>query len=636
LNLTVNNSGGNRTRIYTYVNNSLTELTDPSRHFVNYNYASELAKTDWIFTKGHYDFIGNSVANLGDVNGDGYDDFGVAGLKADPPGTENGQVFIFYGGPSFDNIPDVTLFGTTNLGQFGSSISGAGDVNGDGYDDVIVTDYPHSGALSNVYIYYGGNPMDNVVDVTLQSFAKTGYESACSKAGDVNRDGFDDVIVGEAFNSSGGANRGRALIYFGGSPMNNIPDIILSGEAAGDLFGCSVSDAGDVNRDGYSDVIVGAEGNSSQRGKAYIFYGGASMNNVADVIMSGSTAGDRFGYSVSEAGDYNGDGFSDVIVGSPFNDVVSENAGKAEIFYGGSPMNSIADVTFWGEGINDRCGMKVACAGNVNNDIYSDVIVSSPLSKIDGRPNSGRVRIFYGGSVNPPLVLTGNPYSNFGVAACSAGDVNNDGSDDILVGGLGNMEGNGGAYLYYSNAYPGHIQMTLNTLIQGFYAHVTNAMIPDTVRVYLMSATVPFQVKDSAIGVLNSNGQVSLNFVNANAGMYYVVVKHRNSIETWSANAVGFVRGGHTTVTLFNAQNAVFGSNQIQVDNSPVRFAMLSGDVNKDGLIDLSDISIIHNDASNFISGYVRSDVTGDNNVDLTDMMMTYNNANNFVAVVKP
>ena len=144
-----------------------------------------------------------------------------------------------------------------------------------------------------------------------------------STAGDVNGDGYSDIIVGARSNDAGGTDAGRAYIYFGGTSIDNIADVIMTGEAAGDQFGISVSTAGDVNGDGYSDVIVGARSNDaggSNAGRSYIYFGGTSMDNTADVIMTGEAAFDNFGISVSTAGDVNGDGYSDVIVGAYFND----------------------------------------------------------------------------------------------------------------------------------------------------------------------------------------------------------------------------------------------------------------------------------------------------------------------------
>ena len=128
------------------------------------------------------------------------------------------------------------------------------------------------------------------------------------------------MIVGALGSDAGGADVGAAYIFFGGTAMDSIADVILTGEAADDWFGFSVSSAGDVNGDGFSDVIVGAfqnDAGGTDAGRAYIYFGGTAMDSIADVILDGEAAGDRFGESVSSAGDVNGDGFSDVIVGAP-------------------------------------------------------------------------------------------------------------------------------------------------------------------------------------------------------------------------------------------------------------------------------------------------------------------------------
>jgi len=129
------------------------------------------------------------------------------------------------------------------------------------------------------------------------------YGRSVSSAGDVNGDGFDDVIICAPKNNAGGISSGRAYIFFGGTVINNSVDVILTGGAVNNYFGRSVSGAGDVNSDGYDDVIVGADGYSSFTGRAYIYYGGVSMNSVADVILTGEFAGHNFGSSVSGADD---------------------------------------------------------------------------------------------------------------------------------------------------------------------------------------------------------------------------------------------------------------------------------------------------------------------------------------------
>ena len=193
-----------------------------------------------------------------------------------------GRAYIYYGGASMNNVADVILTGAFTNNEFGKSVSGAGDVNNDGFSDVIVGAYAASVYTGKAYIYYGGSLMNNVSDVIMtgeNSNDNFGY--SVSGAGDVNGDGYHDVICGAyGFNGTG-----RTYIYFGGASMNNVADVSMFGGGLSDFFGASVSNAGDVNDDGYSDVIVGAYGYSSSTGRAYIYYGGASMDGAADVML---------------------------------------------------------------------------------------------------------------------------------------------------------------------------------------------------------------------------------------------------------------------------------------------------------------------------------------------------------------
>jgi hypothetical protein len=264
---------------------------------------------------------------------------------------ENGNNII----PQDKTFPDDPS-GTDDLGYYlaitgeatnnflGISVSSAGDVNGDGFRDVIVGAYGYSSNKGRAYIFLGGSSMDNVADVTMTGeLSSNRFGISVSSAGDVNNDGYSDVIVGA---DQYGANDGRAYIFLGSAVMDNTADVIMTGENPGDFFGLSVSSAGDVNNDGYSDVIVGAYAYNSSRGRAYIYLGGVSMNNAYDVAMNGVVGATKFGVSVCSAGDVNGDGYSDVIVGAKdFN----SSTGMAQIFFGGSPMNQFADLTMNGE-----------------------------------------------------------------------------------------------------------------------------------------------------------------------------------------------------------------------------------------------------------------------------------------------
>jgi len=396
------------------------------------------------------DHFGFSVSDAGDVNNDGYNDVIVGARGNDEGGNEAGRAYIYYSGASMDSTADVILTGAAAYDWFGHSVSSAGDVNSDGYDDVVV------GALGNdeggseagrAYIYYGGASMDSTADVTLTGAAAGDYFGySVSGAKDVNKDGYDDVIVSAYFNDAGGTEAGRAYIYFGAASMDSTADVLLTGAAAFDNFGESVSCAGDVNKDGYDDVIVGAVGNDaggSEAGRAYIYYGGASMDSTADVIFTGAAADDRFGGSVSGAGDVNKDGYDDVAVGAHFNDAGGSNAGRVYIHYGGASMDSAADVIFTGVAESNAFGT-VSGAGDVNNDGFDDVIVGA-VGNDAGGTDSGQAYIYLGAASMDSaadVTLTGAAANDwFGSPVSGAGDVDNDGCDEIIVSASGDDAG---------------------------------------------------------------------------------------------------------------------------------------------------------------------------------------------------
>ncbi len=226
---------------------------------------------------------------------------------------------------------------------FGYSVSSAGDVNKDGYDDIIVgAPYYDDGSDTDagaVYIFYGGPTMDSSYDVKMvgeNAYDDFGY--SVSSAGDVNHDGYDDVVVG-APDYADGSNTypGAAYIFYGGPSMDASYDVKMVGENTDDEFGYSVSSAGDVNHDGYDDVVVGApdyaDGSNTYPGAAYIFYGSPSMDASYDVKMVGENSNDEFGSSVSVAGDLNNDGYNDVIVGArDYDDGSNTDAGAIYIY----------------------------------------------------------------------------------------------------------------------------------------------------------------------------------------------------------------------------------------------------------------------------------------------------------------
>ncbi|MBX7043271.1 MAG: proprotein convertase P-domain-containing protein [Ignavibacteria bacterium] len=173
----------------------------------------------------------------------------------------------------------------------------------------------------------------------------------------------------------------------------------------------------------------------------------------------------------------------------------------------------------------------------------------------------------------------------------------------------------------------------VKALIQGFYDAGSNKMKRDTARMYFRIPLPPHPIVDSSIAVLDSNGNASFTFNKVNNG--YRVFKHRNSIETWSATPVPFT-GDTSSYNFTTSASQAFGSNQIQVDTSPIVFAIYGGDVDQDGSVDATDVSLVDNDAANYVSGYLVTDLTGDNFVDGTDFAIADNNAANFVGLIRP
>ncbi len=392
------------------------------------------------------DYLGDSVAGAGDVNGDGYDDIIVSAPLNDEGGNNTGQVYLVLGrasGWSMDsNLSSVTasFWGESANSRAGFSLAGAGDVNGDGYDDILIGSIWSSSTtyfLGRTYLVLGkasGWSMDTNLSNADATFTGEAYEDVAgydvAGTGDVNGDGYDDILVAAPYNDEGGHTAGQVYLILGRgtgwSQAANLSNANASfcGERAGDFAGGSVAGAGDVNGDGFDDILIGASANDDgqkEAGQSYLILGkatGWSMDtnlSTADASFRGERKDSGCGRSVGGAGDVNADGYDDILIGA-FGDSEGGGTYTGQTYIilgkaaGWSTDTNIsgANCSFLGESAGDSSGYSLAGAGDVNGDGYDDILIGAYRND-EGGNESGQTYVVMSDYTPPVIEMVSTP-----------------------------------------------------------------------------------------------------------------------------------------------------------------------------------------------------------------------------------
>lgn len=454
------------------------------------------------------DEAGSSLSTVGDFNGDGFDDILIGARGAQPNGNSRaGEAYLIYGrgnaatlSGAFDlSAADVTFNGL-NVRDYTGTVATAGDFNGDGLSDLLIgasgADPDGKLEAGSAYLVYGrsgGSTLTGTFDLAMADVTFNGASAfdgvgrVISSAGDVNGDGLDDLLFGAQ--SSGPDEAGQTYLVYGRGDAETLSgafdlanaDVTFDGINFNDQAGESVASAGDFNGDGLGDILIGA-GQNGPDGTIYLIYGrsgdetlsGAFDLATADVMFNGTDLRNTSNFPLS-SGDFNGDGLGDILIGAYLSGEPGPDGegGQAHLIYGRGGEEELlgaydvdnADVTFNGIGFRDRAGSDVSSAGDVDGDGIDDILVAAMEADPDGRIRAGQTYLIYGRGGTAVLLgdidladadatfdgIDAKDYS--GTSVSSAGDFNGDGLTDILIGAShgdpNDKLGSGEIYLIY-------------------------------------------------------------------------------------------------------------------------------------------------------------------------------------------